>query len=171
MTNRWLEQLQRDVQAGHAADLAGTRITADVALSDGLLNQIIADALRPEGLLREVTVRTDPAKARVSVKLTKPSFLPAMTVTLTVDRQPELPASPVLVLRVSMPPGVAAMLGAGMNVMQALPAGLRLDGDLLSIDVRTMLNERGYGWLSPYLRALNVALDAGRLIVSIEAKF
>lgn len=168
MMDRWLEQLMRDARAGHAPDLAGTRVVGDVSVADRLVNQVLAEKISPDGAVREVTVRAEPGRARVSIKIARPSFLPPLSFVLTIEAQPQLPASPVLVLRVGMMPGVAALLGTGLSFMNVLPPGYRLEGDRLVVDMAAVLDDRGYGWVLPYLRSLNVAFEEGRIVNHVE---
>lgn len=168
MMDRWLEQLMRDVRAGQASDLAGTRVAGDISVADRLINQVLAEKIGGDGAVREVTVRPEPGRARVTIKIARPSFLPPLSFVLTVESQPQLPASPVLVLRVGMMPGVAALLGTGISFMNILPPGHRLEGDRLFVDMAVVLNDRGYGWVLPYLRSLSVAFEAGRIVNHVE---
>ena len=167
--DQWTEQLMNALRNGRAEDIDGTRVAADLSLSDRVLNQAIAANIRPGGPVRDVVIRTEPGRAKVTVKLTRPSFLPPVSVTLTVDAQPELPASPVLVLRLGMAPGVAALLGAGVNLMTVLPPGVRLDGDRVFIDLAAALEERGHAYLLQYARSLKVSFEDARTMVHIYA--
>ena len=168
MMDRWIEQLLRDVRAGHTPDLAGTHLAGDVSVSDRLVNEAIAEKLGPESAVRDVTLRAEAGRARVTVKVARPSFLPPLSFVLSVETQPALPASPVLVLRVGMMPGVAALLGTGISLMHVLPPGHRLEGDRLFIDIAAVLESRGYGWLFPYLRALHLSFEPGRTVCRVE---
>lgn len=160
----WLQQLLDDLRAGRAGELAGSRVAADVAASDALINRLIAEKLPPGGAVRDVTVRCGDGHMRVTVRVARPSFLPPITVTLTVDRQPDLPASPTLVLRVGMMPGVAMFVGSGLNFLNVLPPGHRLDGERLFIDIAAVLQDRGFAWAMPYLQELHVTMQEGRLL-------
>ena len=166
--DRWLEGLLRDVRAGQPADLAGTRIEARVAVTDDLLNRVLQEKLPPGAAVKEVRVTIDAHGGRVSVRLAKPSFLPALNVRVTIERQPEFPAAPVLVLRIDMPPGVAAIAGAALSFLKSLPAGHRLEGDRLHVDIPAVLRERGYAWVLPYVRGVRVTLEPGRLVHNLE---
>jgi hypothetical protein len=168
MMDRWIEQLLRDVRAGQPIDVAGTRVVGDVAISDRLVNEVIADKIGPDAAVRDVTVRAEPGRARVTVRVARPSFLPPLSFVLTVESQPQLPASPILVLRVGMMPGVAALLGTGLNFMNVLPPGLRLEGDRLLVDIAAVVRDRGYAWVLPYLRSLSVGFEAGRIVNHVE---
>lgn len=166
---RWLEQVFADARAGRASDLAGSRVAADIAVSDRLINQALAEALGPAGgHVRAIEVQAREGAARVTVKLAKPAFLPPIPVTVTVERQPQMPADPTLVLNLAMPPGIGALAEAGLGLLKALPTGHRLEGNRLLIDVAAVLNDRGYGWVVPYVRALNVRFESGRVMHFVE---
>lgn len=167
MMDQWLEQLMRDVREGHAPDVAGTHVDADLVISERLINAAIAQKLGRDSAVREVSVRAEPGRARVTIKVARPSFLPPLSFVLTIESQPQLPASPILVLRVGMMPGVAALLGTGLSLLNVLPPGLRLEGDRLFVDMAAVLNERGYGWAFPYLQSLNIAFEAERLVTRV----
>jgi hypothetical protein len=169
MMESWLEQLRRDALSGNIPSLSGARIVADIPVSDRLIGQIIAGKIGSDSALQEVDLKAEEGRARVTVKVARPSFLPPLSAVLTVERQPDLPVSPVLVLRVGMMPGVAALLGAGISLVSVLPAGLRLEGDRLFLDVPALLSDRGYAWLLPYLRALSISFVTGRVVCHVEA--
>ena len=107
--DQWLERLLGDVRGGQPRDLAGSHAAADLAVTEDLLNRLLAEKLPRDGAVKDLSVRLEAGTARVSVKLTRPAFLPAINMRVTIDRQPELPGSPVLVLRLDMPPGMAAL--------------------------------------------------------------
>lgn len=168
MMDRWIEQLMRDVRAGHPADFAGTRVIGDVPVSDRLVNEVITEKIGRDSAVREVVVRSEDGRARVTVKIARPSFLPPLSFVLTIESQPQLPASPVLVLRIGMMPGVAALLGTGISFMKVLPPGLRLEGERLLVDIAAVLEDRDLGWVLPYLRSLSVSFEAGRIVTHLE---
>ena len=161
------QQILDDIRAGRTAALAGTRVSADLAASDALLNAAIAQKIPPNGPLKSLQVRSAEGHARVTVRVTRPSFLPPITLTLTVDRQPELPGSPVLVLRIGMMPGIAMLLGAGLGFLNVLPPGLRIDGERLFVDLAAVARDRDLAWALPYVRALQVVFRDGRVVVPV----
>src|SRR5688572_17700400 len=82
-------------------DLAGTRISGSIPVSERLLNQLVA-ATMPKNLpVREVTVRPEPGN-RFSVRISpRAAFLPQLTVKLEIEKQPQFPTSPEIVLRMA----------------------------------------------------------------------
>jgi hypothetical protein len=166
----WLQQLLENAKAGNARDLSGTRVALDLSVSDRLINDLLAQKLPPDGAVKAVEVTCRAGDARVAVKLSRPAFLPTVNLAMTVERQPELPASPILVLRLSIPPAIAGLLGAGISLFNVLPRGHRLEGDLLHVDLATVLQDRGFGWVLPYARALKVRFEPGRLVHFVEVE-
>ena len=168
--DKWLQQLLDDAKAGRARDLSGTRVALDLSISDRLINDVLAQTLPRDGTVKEIQVQCRAGDARVGVKLARPAFLPTINITAAVERQPEWPASPILVLRLSIPPAIAGLLGAGASFLNVLPPGHRLEGDRLHVDLAAVLQHRGFGWVVPYARAVTVRFEPGRLVHFVEAE-
>ena len=110
-TEPWWLTLLREQQSAHFADLAGAHASFTVPVSDRLLNRMIADRLRRSSPIRELELRAeDGNRVTVSVRLARLAFLPPVHVRFAIERQPDLPASPVLVWRMVLE-GVAALAG------------------------------------------------------------
>ena len=101
----------------------------------------------------------------VSVKLGRLAFLPPIRVRFTIERQPDLPASPILVLHMVLE-GVAALARPALGFLEALPPGVRLEHDKLHVDLATLLAHYGAADALPYITGLEVTTAAGRVIVS-----
>src|ERR1700730_2338955 len=96
----WLALL-REQQSTHFADLAGAHAAFTIPVSERLLNRIIAGRLPRSAPLSEHQLHPEEGNhVTVSVKLAKFAFLPAVRVRFAIERQPDLPSSPVLVLRI-----------------------------------------------------------------------
>jgi hypothetical protein len=150
-------------------DVAGARVTADVPISDVLVNDILRDALAgSSGPVREASVTVLPGnRADVRVRLARFSFVP-VNLTVTIERQPEMPTSPVVILRwTSALPGLSMLAGRATSFLSALPPGIRMDGDLVFLDVRTLLAQRGLDGLMPLLERLRVTTDEGRILLHL----
>jgi hypothetical protein len=160
----WWLALLREQQATHFADLAGAHASFTVPVSDRLLNRIIADRLRPSSPIRELELRAeDGNQVTVSVKLARLAFLPAVRLRFAIERQPDLPASPVLVLRIE---GIAARAGPVLHFLDVLPPGVRLEKNRVHVDLATLLAQHGAADGLAYLAALEVTTAAGRVVVS-----
>ena len=168
MPEPWWIDLLRQQRAAGFADLAGGQGTLVLPVDDRLLSRLIASRIPPSWPVKELTLRAAAGNQLVvRLKLTK-AFLPTFTLRLMIERQPVLPASPVLVLRI-VSDGVAALAGTLMRFLPPLPPGLRLNGDLLSINLATLLDQYGAGEALAYLTLLELTTTEGRLVVSARA--
>jgi hypothetical protein len=150
-------------------ELTGARVEARVPVAETLINELIADVLPQSGAAREITVHPLPDdRIGVRVKLARPAFLPPLSATLLIERQPELPASPFLVFHVM---GLAGLLALGSPFTSLrLPRGLHLDRDRLIVDLAEVLEHHGHGdWLQ-HVERLRVTSEAGRLVLALNAK-
>jgi hypothetical protein len=95
-------------------------------------------------------------------------FVPAIKVSFTIERQPEFPASPVLVLRWSLLGGVGALASRFIASLDRLPAGVKLDGDRLLLDLpRLAERAAAAAWLS-YVRSLELHTVDDRFVLDLE---
>jgi len=153
------------------ADLAGSEGQGSIRITDRLLNQFIATAMQGTQALREVQVRTlggDRLQARVV--LAKPSFLPPFTIGIAIERQPELPAAPVLVAKLHGAGGLMRLAGAATTFLNVLPPGTRMEGDRVFVDIAALLQQRGFGFVLQHADELRVHTEEGALRVAFRAR-
>src|SRR4051794_28080602 len=93
------------------ADLAGTEGQAVIRVSERILNAIITEELRGSTSVRELHVGPRAGnRFAVRVVLAK-SFVPPLSFDITIDKQPSLPADPVLALSLSGMGGLLKLAG------------------------------------------------------------
>jgi hypothetical protein len=159
----------RSLQATQFRDLAGAQVTARVPVAARLINEVVALTLPTNVPIREARVRPIPGD-RFSVRVTpRSAFLPSLTVRLDIERQPELPGSPVLVLRLATLAGLFGLAAAAFPIAQMLPPGVRMDGELIHVDLRAMAEQHGFSNEFQYLRQLRVTTEEGRVLLHLEA--
>jgi hypothetical protein len=162
---RALEQLR----ASQFADLKGTRLSLSIPIAERLLNEIVTASIPPSAPVRDVSIRARPSNSiEVRARVARLDFLPPVKLTMDIDQQPRLPDTP-LGFRLRSFPGFTAMAGSLLSP-GALPPGVRLDGERLTVDVRQMLESAGYADLVSLIERLHVSTDEGRLIVEVEAR-
>ncbi len=154
-------------------ELAGARASAEIPLTAGVLNRLVAARLaRSDAPV--AAVRLEPRDGGVIVAdiRWKTAWVPPLTLTARIDAQPSLPASPVLHLRWSVSGlGVFGRLASPLlEVFDVLPPGIRVDGDRLSVDLAMMLEAQGHGDLLALLTDLQVTTADGRVIVQVEGR-
>ncbi len=165
-----LTHLWQTERAAGFSGLAGVRVATTIPISDALLNEAIAAYLPVGGRIQELTVRAHPAdRVTVRVTLAKPAFLPPVSLKASVERQPEFPDSPVLVLRLEGAAGLMKLAGPAMALMNARLPGIRIEGDRVLVDLRVILREHGReAWLDHVDRA-EVTTDEGHVILFVAA--
>jgi hypothetical protein len=147
--------------------VAGARASVTLPISDRLASRLAVENLPDSVPLREIDLRASASnRFSVRVRLTRPALLPPITVHLAIERQPNLPSDPVFVLRLST--GLLSFAGAAMRFLDVLPPGIRMHGDHVIINLRTLLEERGLAEYLDFLEHLEITTEDGRFVVSMR---
>jgi len=169
MDQRLLRLFRRQAATGFE-DLRGAETSVTLPVSDRLLNEIITEALPASAKVRDVEVRALAGnRFGVRAKIGAASFLPPVSLTVAIDRQPELPGSPVLVLRLELG-GLLAVAGAALRFFGALPPGIRIENDRVYVDLAQLLEKQGLSGLLEHLEQLHVDTTQGATILSLRAR-
>ena len=164
-----LSAILGSLQSSGFRDLAGARVSATIPVSERLINELVAASMPPNVPVREAHVHPEPGD-RFSVRLTpKSGFLPSLTIKLAIERQPDFPASPELILRMATLGGLFGVAAAAFPIAQMLPPGVRLDGEHIRVDLRALAAQRGAGDLVQYIRQLRITTEDGRVILHVES--
>lgn len=157
------------LQSSGFRDIAGTQIAASIPVSARLINELVAGTLPASAPVREVSIRPE-AGNQFSVRITpRASLLPPLTLRLEIEQQPDLPAFPVLVMRMKTMGGLFGFASAALPIGNMLPPGVRLDGERILVDVGALAADRGFADLLAYVRRLTINSEDGRVIVYMEA--
>ena len=155
--------------ASRFAGFSGSDATLSLRITDRLLNDGIAAGLPPDGPVRSVEAHALAGdRLQAIVTLRKPAFLPALHVNLQIDPAPLAPQAPVLVLRIVGGAGGMLKMAAPL-IAGKLPPGVRLQGDVVEIDVRAILTARGDAQWLDYVRGLQVTTEDAALVVHVSA--
>lgn len=170
MDSRLLELFSRQRAAGFPG-LAGSDARATIRLATPLLNEAVTTSLASVPAVRDVSVQPR-ASNRFDVRLTlaKPAFLPSLKLTLVIERQPELPADPVLVLRITGAGGMMRLAAPAITSFGLLPPGVRMESDQVFVDLRTILQQHGQQQFLDYAEQLQVMTEEGTLIVLVQLR-
>jgi hypothetical protein len=165
----WWVTLLREQQSDGFPDFGGAEASATIPISDQLISRVIAARLPPAASVRELAVRAHAGdELTIRVKLTKPAILPPFQVKLTIEQQPELPVSSVLILGVASQ-GLASFAVNALKFVSALPPGVRFDGRRFFIDLRTLLEQYGGAEALVYLTGLTIRTVEGYFVVQAHA--
>ena len=163
----------RDLLGFDPGELRGARVTGEVPVSDALINRLVADLLaaRPSPVAALVVEQHDADTVIAHVRM-RTAIVPPLKIHLQIAKQPEFPDAPVLVLRWSMGAlgRLARLASPAVALFNLLPPGIRVDGDLIGVDVAEVLRSRGFGELVPYIARLRVSTQSGRVIVGFEVR-
>jgi hypothetical protein len=164
-----LDLLQRQQRDGFP-DLAGTEVAATIPVSECLINDLIARLVSSGGRVREVRVRAEEGNRVTAAVRLSVSFLPAISVRLAIEDQPELPGRPTLGLKLVETSGLLAKAASLFSALPALPPGIAIDGDRIRIDIRRVLAERNMvEWLE-YVTDLRVTTRAAAIVLDVHAR-
>src|SRR5829696_7729389 len=142
MPNAKMLELLQHLRASRFRELAGAHAAAAVPVSEALLNQLIAASLPLHAPVRSVTVLPESGN-HLSVRIVpKVGLLPAITLKLAIEQQPQLPANGLLVLRMVTLGGLFGLASGAVGGL--LPPGVQLQGDRILVDLRRIAAERGF---------------------------
>jgi hypothetical protein len=158
-----------DLQASAFRDVAGSRASARIPVSRALLNRLVAEALAGSNTpIRAVDIRPRAGDQFDLVITVSWPFVPPLKAAFTVDQQPRFPASPVLVLRWSFLGGVGAFASRLITSFSRLPAGIRLDGDRLLLDIPVLAARSSATSMLAYVKALELHTLDDRAVIDVE---
>jgi hypothetical protein len=164
----------RDLLGVDLNEIPGATVSGEIPLTDDVINRFIAQALaRRQAPVTAVRIETgdgDRFLAHVSVR--GPKIVPQLKMVVHIERQPQLPESPVLWLRWTMPGmGPLAMFASPFLAnLKGLPPGIRIDGERIAVDLAELLRARGLEQWLTLVRRLQLATRAGQAIVRFEVR-
>lgn len=162
-------QLLLDQQAANFSDVAGAHASFVLPLSDALVSRLIAQQATPDWPITVVEVQAQAANQFVvAVRLKRPSFLPQFRVRFVIERQPVLPSSPVMGLRL-IPDGLIALATPFLKSVKNLPPGVAFDGSRLDLDLWILLDRFPVRDVLRYVTDLAVTTEERQFIVSVRA--
>jgi hypothetical protein len=161
-------RLFRRQQASGFQDLRALDGALTLPIAEPLLNELIAESLPSSAPVRDVYVTPQtPDRFTIRARVGSVSLLPPVKLTAVIDRQPEFPANPVLVLRLETT-GLLSLAGPALRLLNALPPGVRVEHDRIYVDIRTLLESRNLGEYLGFIRELRVNAVDGRAIISVR---
>ncbi len=169
MDERFARVLRRQVVEGFS-DLRGAAASVTLPVSERLLNDIVAETLPRSASLRELHV-TPLSGDRFSLRarLGSSPLLPPVRLTLAIDRQPDLPDAPVLILRMETT-GLMALAGPVLRLMNALPPGITLEDNRIHVDLRVLTERYHLSAYLPYLEEIRVNTVEGAAVLTVRAR-
>jgi len=165
----WWRTLLLEQQRAGFRDVAGASASVVLPISDQLLTQLASERV-PSKWVSDLEIHAVAGdQFVVRGRLPQLLFLPPVRVRVLIDRQPQFPESPVLVLRL-IPEGFAALGTAFLPLLARLPPGISLEGQLMTIDVPVLLRASDASRALDFLTSLRVRTEDGRTLIEIDAR-
>jgi hypothetical protein len=164
-----LPKILEKLRASRFAEIKGARASFSIPVSEQLLNELITAAMPSTAPLRDLHVRPQADnRLVVRARAARLDFLPPMNISLQIEQQPQLPDTP-LVVRILSLPGLLSVAGSLMSP-NSLPPGIRLDRERVLVDVRQLLESKGFGEIVPLIERLQVSSEEGRLLLDVDIR-
>ena len=169
MDERFVRLFRRQ-QASGFEDVRGAEASVTLPVSERLLNEVLAETVPRSAPVRELHVKPQAGdRFAVRARIGSSALLPAINLTLSIDRQPELPASPVLILRLETT-GLLSLAGPALRFLDALPTGIRVEHDRIYVDLAKLLAARNLDSYLAYVKELRVNAVDGAVLLSIRGR-
>jgi hypothetical protein len=136
-----LERLLRQQLDNGFVDLRGAEAAITLPVSERLLNELVASALPASAPVRDLQIVPEAGdRFAVRLRVGSSALIPQLKIALSIDRQPDLPTSPVVVLKMEST-GIMALAGPVLRLLNALPAGIVVHEDRTRDDAPTDLEQ------------------------------
>jgi hypothetical protein len=163
-----IPQLVRERLGLDLQEVAGARVSGEIPLADEAVNRLVGERLRNHAQIAAVRLQAQENDVVAIQAIPRMRMMPPLRILARVERQPQLPHDPRLILRWSLPAaGPLALFAAPvLSYFKALPPGITMDGDRIAVDLRTLLRGRGVEDALAFVRDLAVHTRPGAFVVS-----
>lgn len=169
-----MDKLQTLVQERFGVELdefCGGHLSGELPVTAAVVNQLIAAQLAARQTPVKA-IRVEPLDGnQIDVQVTPATWLvPTIRIRAAIERQPQLPDSPFLVLRWTLPAAgpLVRLAGPFLANLKSLPRGITLDADFAVVNLRELLAGQGHDDLLPYVKTLRVDTRPGAFLVRFE---
>lgn len=151
-------------------EFTGAAVTAEIPISDDLVNRTLAERLLDHPHLTGIRVQAQDGDACDVQVVPRARFLPPIRIVARIEQQPQLPQHPVLLLRWSMPGAGALSMFAGpaLAFFKAAPPGIQMDREHIAVDIQQLLAARGLDGALAFVRRLEVHTRAGGFVARVD---
>ena len=163
-----ISQLVRDRVGIDLQEIAGARLSGEIPLTEEAVNRLLAERLQHNPQVQAVRVQAQDGDVVAIQAVPRIRLMPPLRILARIERQPQLPQDPRLILRWWMPAvGPLALFAAPvLSYFKALPAGIDMDGDHVIVDLRTLLRGRGLEETLIYVRDVQLHTRPGGFVVT-----
>ena len=165
-----IERVLRRQLADGFPDIRGAQAAVTLPISERLLNEVLLESIPRSVPITDLHVTPDTDdRFVVRFRLGSSSLVPRLKIVLAIEAQPDLPALPILVLRLETT-GLMILAGPVLRLLNALPAGITVKDDRIHVDLRALAERRGFAPYLEYLDQLRVNTVSGAVVVTVHGK-
>jgi len=160
-----MEKVFQKIIDNNFSDLKGTTVNASIPVPQYLINEMIEVSLRENKSIKFVQVSVH-AQNRASVNV-KTTLLPwPLNLKLKLDKSVDFASYSSPKIRAWMENN--RLLGSMGSLFNALPAGLKLYGDQLVLDLGAFLRTPEEKRLLQLVKFISISTEEGRVILDVK---
>jgi hypothetical protein len=161
--------LQRQLAEGFP-DVRGAQAAVTLPISERLLNEVLAETIPRSVPVTDLRVTPEAGdRFVVRFRVGSSSLVPRLKIVLAIEAQPDLPALPILVLRLETT-GLMMLAGPVLRLLNALPDGITVKDDRIHVDLRALAERRGIAPYLDFLDQLRVKTVGGAVVLTVQAR-
>jgi hypothetical protein len=165
-----IERVLRRQLAEGFPDIRGAQVAVTLPISERLLNEVLAESIPRSVPITDLHVAPEADdRFLVRFRVGSSSLIPRLKVVLAIEAQPDLPALPILVLRLETT-GLMILAGPVLRLLNALPAGITVKDDRIHVDLRALAERRGFAHYLDHVDQLRVNTVSGALMLTVHGK-
>ena len=165
-----IERVLRRQLADGFPDIRGAQGAITLPVSERLLNEVLAETIPRSAPFTDLHVSPEAGdRFVVRFRVGSSPLVPRLKVALAIETQPDLPALPVVVLRLETT-GLMMLAGPVLRLLNALPAGMTVKDDRIYVDLRDLAQRRGLAPYFDYLEQLRVNTVDGGVVLTVHGR-
>ena len=165
-----IERLLRQQLADGFSGIRGAQAAITLPVSERLLNEVLAETIPRSAPVTDLHVSPEAGdRFVVRFRVGSSPLVPRLKVALAIETQPDLPALPVVVLRLETT-GLMMLAGPVLRLLNALPAGMTVKDDRIHVDLRDLAQRRGFAPYFDYLDSLRVNTVNGAVVLTVHGR-
>jgi hypothetical protein len=165
-----IERVLRRQLADGFSDIRGAQAAITLPISERLLNEVLAETIPRSAPVTDLHVSPEAGdRFVVRFRVGSSPLIPRLKVALAIETQPDLPALPVVVLRLETT-GLMMLAGPVLRLLNALPAGMTVKDDRIHVDLRDLAQRRGFAPYFDYLDSLRVNTVDGAVVLTVHGR-
>jgi len=165
-----IERVWRRQLDGGFPDLRGAQATITLPISERLLNELLTETIPQSAPVSDLHVTPEAGdRFTVRFRIGSSTILPRVKVAVAIDRQPDLPAFPVIVLKLETT-GLMILASPVLRMINAVPAGVTVKEDRIHVDLRALAERQGFAAYLDHLDDVRVNTVAGAVVLTARGR-